>query len=220
MEEDNGSGPSVGYKGGDRVQPVLVDAVFPTKPIEVIVPYTARGTNDRMARLVAEVSKKYLKQPLVIFNKPGSGGSLGVAEALQAPPDGYKLVSIATNYFSTIAYAQKISFDPAQLVPVVNFMQYRNGLIVKGNSPFMTFNDLLVYGRKTPASSVWLTWIVAVPYSYKPIWPSNKRVYKRLTPSIRAGQNASMPSYVAMSMSRRSHSVDLVSISWQAMSGI
>ena len=71
--------------GACLVQPVSAAAAYPTKPIEVIVPFTAGGTNDLMARLVAEVAKKYLGQPLVIVNKPGAGGSLGVAEALKAP---------------------------------------------------------------------------------------------------------------------------------------
>jgi tripartite-type tricarboxylate transporter receptor subunit TctC len=141
--------------GAVLVQPVSAAAVYPTKPIEVIVPFTAGGTNDLLTRLVGEISKKYLGQPLVIVNKPGAGGSLGVAEALQASPDGYKLLSAPSNYFSTTVYTQKIPFDPTDLVPIANFMEYRNGLIVKGNAPYKTLNELLDYGKKNPGKLRW-----------------------------------------------------------------
>lgn len=135
--------------------PFVSAAAYPEKPIQVIVPFTAGGTNDMLTRLIAEVSKKYLGQPMVIINKPGAGASLGVAEALRANPDGYTLVSVPSNYFSTTVYTQKIPFDPADLVPVVNFMAYRNGLVVKGDAPYKTLDDLLDYGKKNPGKLKW-----------------------------------------------------------------
>jgi putative tricarboxylic transport membrane protein len=130
-------------------------AAYPDKPIEVIVPFTAGGTNDLLMRLVGEISKKYLGQPLVIINKPGAGGSLGVAEALQAKPDGYELVSVPSNYFSTTIFTQKIPFKASDLIPIANFMSYRNGLVVNGKSPYKTLNDLLDYGKKNPGRLRW-----------------------------------------------------------------
>jgi len=136
------------------VQPTLAGA-YPTKPIEVIIPFTAGGTNDLLTRLVAEISRKYLGQPLIIVNKPGAGGSLGVADVISSKPDGYKLISVPSNFFSTTVYTQKIPFDPMDLTPIANFMQYNNGLVVKGDAPWKTLNDLLDYGRKNPGKIKW-----------------------------------------------------------------
>ncbi len=130
-------------------------SAYPTKPIEVIVPFTAGGTNDLLTRLVAEVAKKYLGQPLVVVNKPGAGASIGVADVIGSKPDGYKLISVPSNFFSTTAYMQKTPFDPNDLTPVANFMEYKNGLIVKGNAPWKTLNDLLDYGRKNSGKLRW-----------------------------------------------------------------
>jgi len=65
--------------------------------------------------LVGEIGKKYLGQPLIVINKPGAGGSLGVADVISSKPDGYKLISVPSNFFSTTVYTQKIPFDPMDL---------------------------------------------------------------------------------------------------------
>jgi tripartite-type tricarboxylate transporter receptor subunit TctC len=130
-------------------------AEYPTKPIEVIVPFTPGGTNDLLTRLVAQIAPKYLGQPLVVINKPGAGGSLGAAEVISSRPDGYKLVSLPSAFFSTTVHTQKIPFNPDDLVPIASFMEYKEGLGVKGDGPFKTFKDLLDYGRNNPGKLRW-----------------------------------------------------------------
>jgi tripartite-type tricarboxylate transporter receptor subunit TctC len=130
-------------------------ADFPTKPIEVIVPFTPGGTNDLLTRLVAQIAQKYLGQPLVVVNKPGAGGSLGAAEAISSKPDGYKLVSLPSAFFSTTVYTQKIPFNPDDLLPIASWMEYKEGLGVKGDGPFKTFKDFLDYGRNNPGKLRW-----------------------------------------------------------------
>jgi tripartite-type tricarboxylate transporter receptor subunit TctC len=130
-------------------------ADFPTKPIEVIVPFTPGGTNDLLTRLVAQIAPKYLGQPLVVINKPGAGGSLGAAEAISSRPDGYKLVSLPSAFFSTTVHTQKIPFSPDDLVPIASFMEYKEGLGVKGDGPFKTFKDFLDFGRNNPGKLRW-----------------------------------------------------------------
>jgi tripartite-type tricarboxylate transporter receptor subunit TctC len=133
----------------------LAAAEYPSKPVEVVVPFTAGGTNDLLMRLVAQIAPKYLGQPLVIVNKGGAGGTLGAADVIGSKPDGYKLISVPSNFFSTTVHMQKIPFNPNDLVPVANFMEYKNGLVVKGNAPWKTLNDLLDYGRKNPGKLRW-----------------------------------------------------------------
>ena len=62
-------------------------ADYPTKPIELLCPYTAGASIDIMARLIADIAPTYMGQPIAVVNKPGAGGSLAAAEVISAKPD-------------------------------------------------------------------------------------------------------------------------------------
>jgi tripartite-type tricarboxylate transporter receptor subunit TctC len=128
---------------------------YPTKPIELLCPYTAGSSLDIMARLVADIAPTYLGQPIVVINKPGAGGSLAAAEVISAKPDGYKLVTQGQAYFATTVKTQKVPFDPNDLVPLANMMAWRLALVVRADSPWKTLNDLLDYAKKNPAQLNW-----------------------------------------------------------------
>ena len=128
---------------------------YPTKPIEILIPYTPGGNFDLQARLVADIARKYLSQPMVVVNKPGAGGSVAAADIIASKADGYKFVMLANHFFSTTTKAQKLPFDPKYVVPIVNFSETKNGLMVRGDSPWKTLNALLEYGRKNPGKLTW-----------------------------------------------------------------
>jgi tripartite-type tricarboxylate transporter receptor subunit TctC len=128
---------------------------FPTRPVELIVPYTPGSTMDLLARLIANTAPKYLGQPVVVVNKPGAGGSMAGADVIGSKPDGHKLMVTTNFFFSMTTKTQKVPFNPTDLVPVANFLEYRNGLIVKGDSPWKSLNDLLDYARKNPGKLTW-----------------------------------------------------------------
>jgi tripartite-type tricarboxylate transporter receptor subunit TctC len=128
---------------------------FPTRPVELIIPYTPGSTMDLLARLIANTAPKYLGQPVIAVNKPGAGGSMAAAEVIGSKPDGHKLMVTTNFFFSMTTKTQKVPFNPNDLVPVANFLEYRNGLIVKGDSPWKTLNDLLDYARKNPSKLTW-----------------------------------------------------------------
>ena len=130
-------------------------ANYPAKPIELLCPYTPASSMDIMARLIAEIAPTYTGQPMPVVNKPGAGGSLAAADIISAKPDGYKLVTLANMFFATTTKTQKIPFDPDDLVPLANFMEYRFGLMVRADSPWKTLNDLLDYGKKNPGQLKW-----------------------------------------------------------------
>ena len=137
----------------------LVDTSFskdyPTKPIEIMVPYTPGSSVDILCRLIADVAPRYLGQPLVVVNKPGAGGSVAAADVISSKPDGYKLMETTNFFFASTVHTQRVPFDPKTLIPLVNFMEFKNGFIVKGDSPWKTFNDLLDYARKNPGKLRW-----------------------------------------------------------------
>ena len=92
---------------------------------------------------------------MYVTNKAGATGSLAAADVIASKPDGYKLFSNNHPYFATTIHTQKTPFDPHDLVPLANFVETRQGLIVRVNSPFRTLHDLLDYARKHPAELKW-----------------------------------------------------------------
>jgi len=136
------------------VQPAM-GIEFPTKPIEIICPYTPGSSMDIMSRLIADIGPKYLKQPLVVVSKPGAAGSVAAADVIASKPDGHKLVTLTNFFFATTVKTQKVPFKEEDLIPIANFMEYKLGMIVKGDSPWKTFNDVLDYAKKNPGKFRW-----------------------------------------------------------------
>ncbi len=128
---------------------------YPAKPIEIVCPYTPGSGMDLLARVIANIAPKYLGQPMVVTTKPGAGGSIAAADVIQSKADGYKLMITTYLFFSMTTKTQKVPFSSEDLVPLANFMEYRNVFIVKGDSPFKTFNDVLDYARKNPGKLKW-----------------------------------------------------------------
>jgi tripartite-type tricarboxylate transporter receptor subunit TctC len=128
---------------------------FPAGPIEVVIPMTAGSTMDLLARLIANTAPKYLGQPLVVVNKPGAGGSVAAAYLISSKPDGYKLMVTTNFFFASTTKTQKVPFDPYDLTPIANFIEYRNGFVVKGDSPWKTFSDVVDFARKNPGKLRW-----------------------------------------------------------------
>lgn len=128
---------------------------YPTQTIEIIVPYQAGGVIDILSRLVANIAPKYLGQPMVVINKPGASGSIGASTVAASKPHGYKLLATDQTYFSMTIRTQELSFDPAHLVPLACFAEFKRGLAVRGDSPWKNLFDLLDYAKKNPGRLMW-----------------------------------------------------------------
>jgi len=98
-------------------------ADYPSKPLEIVCPYTPGSSMDILARLIAEIGPKYFGQPMIVINKPGAAGALAAADVISAKPDGYKVVELAQVFFATTTKTQKVPFDPDDLIPLANFME-------------------------------------------------------------------------------------------------
>src|SRR5213595_4241028 len=72
--------------------PIALAKGYPEKPIRLIVPYAAGGSTDQLARIIQKPMSEFLGQPVVVENKPGAGGAIGVDLVAKAAPDGYTLV--------------------------------------------------------------------------------------------------------------------------------
>jgi len=85
---------------------------FPTRPIQMVVPYAAGGTGDLTARLLAEAMGRHLNQTVVVDNKPGAGGAIGTSQVLSTTKaDGYTLLFVAPGVFSVVPQLVKVSYS-------------------------------------------------------------------------------------------------------------
>jgi len=140
--------------GSVLIQPAL-GMEYPTKPIEIVVPFAPGQAMDLVSRVVAETAPKYLGQPIVVVNKPGAAGSLAAADVIASKPDGYKLNHASSGLFAITVKIQKVPFDPRDLTPLVTVSVQDEGLAVRSDSPWKTLNDLLEYGKKNPGKLKW-----------------------------------------------------------------
>lgn len=123
-------------------------AGFPNKPMRIIVPYPAGGATDVSARLVAQRLQEELKQNVIVENKPGASGNLGMVTLLQAPADGHTLAMSLTGMLSInpTTYS-KAGFTAADVAPVARVMLAPLVLVVPLDSPWKTVQDLVAAGK-------------------------------------------------------------------------
>lgn len=124
---------------------------FPERPIALICPWPAGGSTDTHLRKFAEIAAKYLGQPIIIENRPGVGGMLGPAGmAANAKPDGYTLSQLPLGAFR-MPFMQKVNWDPLRdFTYIIGLTGYTFGVVVKAESPFKTFQDMIDYARANP----------------------------------------------------------------------
>lgn len=127
-------------------------ATWPERPITMIVPFPPGGTTDIFARTIAEHMRPALGQSIVVENKPGAAGNLGVAAATRAQPDGYTIVlgSVGTQSVNQFLYSN-IGFNPAtDLVPLGMIASTPNVMAVAAGSPWRTLQDVMAAVKKDP----------------------------------------------------------------------
>lgn len=129
-------------------------AAWPTaKPISIIVPFTAGGSVDTTARLLADELGKRLKQSVVVDNVTGAGGTVGVAKGANAAPDGYTLVMGADSPIAIAPYAnpKAVRYDVARdLVPVGLVNTAPLLLVAKPDLPVKNLAELVALAKKEP----------------------------------------------------------------------
>ncbi len=127
-------------------------AAYPTKPVRVVVAFTAGGTTDTIARSVGQQLADKLKQSFVIDNKPGSGGNIGTEFVVRAPPDGYTLIvnTVGPMTVNPTLY-KKLPYNPlTDLVPVVMIADVPNVLVVNPLVPAASLDDFTIYAKGNP----------------------------------------------------------------------
>jgi tripartite-type tricarboxylate transporter receptor subunit TctC len=123
---------------------------YPTKPIRLIVPFPPGGQTDVVARVIAQKLSESFGQQVVVDNRPGAAGSIGVEIAVNAPADGYTMVQISTSYAGNAAL-RKLPYDPIKdVVPIVMLGEIANLVTVNPSGPYKSIKELITYGKANP----------------------------------------------------------------------
>lgn len=134
------------------IRPASAQAAWPTRPVRLVVPFAAGGATDLSSRIIAQKLSEILGQPMVIENRPGAGGTLGVDNIAKSAPDGY---SFAISGLSTTALAmglyKNLAYDPVKdLVPVAPTVLAPICIVVRKGLGVSTLQEFIALLKKNP----------------------------------------------------------------------
>jgi tripartite-type tricarboxylate transporter receptor subunit TctC len=128
------------------------EQAFPSagKTVSILVPYSAGGGTDQMARIMAPFIEKELGATTVVVNKPGAAGEVGMAEMNKSAADGYNLglLGFPDNY--SMASYKKVSFDNNKFEYLASFTETPTILVAKKGSPYSTLKEFIDYAKANP----------------------------------------------------------------------
>lgn len=127
---------------------------FPSKPITLIVPYSAGGGADLTARLVADAVSNEIKQKLVIVNRPGGAGTAGHFQLTKAAPDGYTLAVVGPGSTAVGPHVSDVGYKREDYVAIVQLNTIPFLLVTKPKSNFTTLADMIEFAKKNPPGKV------------------------------------------------------------------
>jgi tripartite-type tricarboxylate transporter receptor subunit TctC len=136
--------------------PAAAQDAYPSRPIQMIVPFPPGGVADITARPTAHVMGKLLKQSVVVVNKAGAGGSVGAAQAARATPDGYTIL-MALSSISVLPVADRLQGRPAayeldQFAPIALISADPTVLVVAADGPYKTLKDFVAAAKAKPGT--------------------------------------------------------------------
>lgn len=133
---------------------------YPSKTITVVVPFTAGGGVDAMARLLAEKLRTTLGQSVVVDNKPGASGMLGANAVVKAKPDGYTLLlgSAGETSINPLVYKGRMQYAPEKdLAPITLVTRVPNVLVSSPKLPVANLEEFMAYAKKNPGKVSYAT---------------------------------------------------------------
>src|SRR5215212_8756703 len=124
---------------------------YPTRPVRLIVPSAAGGTQDILARVIGQRLSERLGQPFVIDNRPGGGGNIGTEAVVRAPADGYTLLLVSSQHTNNSTLYEKLSFNfMRDIAPVAGLIRGPFVITVNPTVPATTVPEFIAYARSNP----------------------------------------------------------------------
>lgn len=133
--------------------PAAMAQDFPSKTITIVVPFSAGGGVDTVARMLAEKLRVTLKQNVIVDNKAGGSGMIGALAVVKAAPDGHTLLlgSAGETAINTYVYKSKMQYQPSKdLAPVTLVTRIPNVLVATPNFPAKNMEELVAHAKKNP----------------------------------------------------------------------
>jgi tripartite-type tricarboxylate transporter receptor subunit TctC len=124
---------------------------YPTRPIKWVISFPAGGANDVVARIIGQYLSERLGQQVIIENKAGAGGSLGMGSVLASPPDGYTIGFAAPNYAINATLYEKLPYNFIRdSAPVAGTMRLTNVMVVHPSVPAKTVAEFIAHAKANP----------------------------------------------------------------------
>ena len=148
-------GLTAGLLTATSAWPALAQEDYPSRPITLLVPFPPGGVADTVGRPVAEAMGRYLKQSVIVENKGGAGGGIGMAQVAKSKADGYTVL-MALSSLVVLPEADKVlkrapMFQLDQLKPIARFSADPTVLVVKADSPWKTYAEFIAFVKANPA---------------------------------------------------------------------
>lgn len=124
-------------------------ADYPSKQIELVVPFSAGGGTDLVSRAFADTAKKYLSQPIGVVNKTGGGGAVGLTDIAMARPDGYK-IGTGTSEINMLPHMGLVAFKADDFIPIARLNAEPSAISVNAESPWKTYEEFMAYAKANP----------------------------------------------------------------------
>lgn len=122
---------------------------FPSQPIQLVVPWPPGGGSDTAMRMTADAATKKMGVPVVVVNKPGAGGTVGIKEVMSSKPDGYTLAMIATGAIFA-AYNNPNANSLDEMEPIVFFGDDPSAITVNPKTGFKNLAELVAFAKANP----------------------------------------------------------------------
>ena len=131
---------------------------YPSRPVTVVIPTAASVSGDILMRAFGDAVSKHLGQPIIVENKPGGSGALAAAYvATSVKSDGYTLLNITIPMYR-VPFIQKTPYDPVKdFTPIILLGGYTLGGVVKADSPFKEWKDVLEFSKANPGRFTYTT---------------------------------------------------------------
>jgi tripartite-type tricarboxylate transporter receptor subunit TctC len=124
---------------------------YPSRPITLVTTFAAGSPQDLVLRAMAEVVSADFKQPIVVDNKPGASGGIGMSASVTQRPDGYALNVSNSAGLANLPLMQKLPYDPAKDFDyLMQMASFPIGIAVKADSPFKSWTDLVAQAKANP----------------------------------------------------------------------
>lgn len=131
-------------------------ADYPDRSITVVVPWGAGGMTDSVTRAICPVAEKHLGQSIIVENKSGASGVIGMNYVLKSKPDGYTLTINTSSAYFSVPQHRSVPFNSKEdITDICPIAKFNHGLAVRTDSPWKTYEEVIDYAKNNPGKFIY-----------------------------------------------------------------